>query len=394
MRKQTGKPTPPVGGDAFLRQAFSDLQSESTKRAKRIKKHNRGATRSTLDTVKNTVIVLLVGLAGLLGDGLRRETAELKARVASVAGTVQVRPENREQWQPVTTETALADGDLVQTSAESTATLVFPDGSAVALDPNTQFEVRILGYARDGKRERSFMVRQGSVLAHVSSFFGGDIGSEATVCTPTAVAAVRGTAFRVVHDPISGRSAVLVAEGTVAVKTPVAEVETTVGRATVSQGYVLGQPQQLAGMQQDELNAGADALRDHEEPPGFLVNVERRLLSIGDPVLQLIGLAPGAWGYGSIDAARRSGCQEALRRLRTHLEGLAQPPLVLNPVTMAELNLDPRELKRLQAGWVNAMFDSYQVYPPDRYVVRARARDRKRTVYEMDNAEIREIKAP
>src|SRR5205823_5291823 len=117
--------------------------------------------------------------------------------------------------------------DVIRTGADSTATLVFPDGSAVQVEPNTEFQVRLLDYARGGERDRSFMVRSGSIVAHVSKFFGGQ--SRATMCTPTTVAAVRGTGFRVQYDPQRKETFVQVADGKVAVRTAAGETATQKG---------------------------------------------------------------------------------------------------------------------------------------------------------------------
>lgn len=387
-RKSSGNlPAGKAGAD--LERAFADLQRDQASRAKWRRRKNRTSQWGTAEIVKGLLLLGGLALLGLLGDGLRRESGEFSATFATLSGAVEVCPAGAE-WRAAEAKMELKDGDLVRTLAGATAILSFSDGSGVTLDPGTTFEVRQLGYARSGARNRSFVVRQGSVLARVGTMFGGEVGSEATVCTPTAVAAVRGTAFRVAYDELSGGSSLEVVEGTVRYATPTAVVEASQGSAARAAGYAVGDIERLSGTQQRQLGAARDALLPLEQPTPFVVRVERRLLSIGDPVLQLIGLAPGAWGYDSIDSARRAACIEALRRLRTHLESAPEVPVVLNPVTLAELSLNEKELTRLQSGWLNGMFDQYEGLGQDGYRVVARARDRRHTAFQMTNADLHE----
>ncbi|MDT7898260.1 MAG: hypothetical protein RRB24_10520, partial [Armatimonadota bacterium] len=90
--------------------------------------------------------------------------------------------------------------------------------------------------------------------------------------------------------------------------------------------------------------------------------------------------------------ARRTACKEALRRLRIHLESLNEVPEYLNPVTLQELTgLHPKEKERILSAFAGNMLESYRKVGRDQYIVRVRARDKKRTLYEMTIAEIRPV---
>lgn len=368
-------------------------QAEREQRRKERFKRRRdyfGWLRATPGWAKTLITLALVFLVVLIADGIRRESKEFKATLVAFTGNVQVLPHEKGQWVAAQPNMALGDKDLVRTGQQSSATLVFPDGSAIQLEPNTEFEVRLLDFARGGLRDRSFMVRFGSAVAHLSQFFGAR--SQAAVCTPTAVAAVRGTAFRVVYDPVNQQTLVQVVEGSVRFRTPIAETPSQPGQATSASGYQLAGAAPLPPEVQRFLFAQVAPLRRFEQPPHWLQQMEWGLTNLLDPFLQILGLAPGGWSYASTDFARRTACMEALRRLRVHLESLNEVPDYLNPVTLQELTgLHPKEKERILSAFSGNMLESYRKVGRDQYIVRARARDKKRTLYEMTIAEIRPV---
>ncbi len=368
-------------------------EAEREQRRKERRKRRReyfGWLRAMPGWAKTLVTLALVLLVVLIADGIRRESKEFKATLVAFTGNVQVLLHEKGQWVAAEPNMALRDKDLVRTGQQSSANLVFPDGSAVQLEPNTEFEVRLLDFARGGLRDRSFMVRFGSAVAYVSQFFG--TRSQATVCTPTAVAAVRGTAFRVVYDPNSRQTLVQVVEGSVRFRTPIAEAASQPGQVASASGYQLAGAAPLPPEVQRFLLAQCTSLRRFEQPPHWLQQIEWGLTNLLDPFLQILGLAPGGWSYASTDFARRTACMEALRRLRVHLESLNEVPEYLNPVTLQELTgLHPKEKERILSAFAGNMLESYRKVGRDQYIVRARARDKKRTLYEMSIAEIRPV---
>ncbi|MCS7224446.1 MAG: FecR family protein [Armatimonadetes bacterium] len=339
--------------------------------------------------LKGILLIIAVVLGALAADGMRRERKEFRAVLTSYSGAVLVRKHGggSQLAQPNLT---LEDRDVVQTQA-GTATIVFPDGSAVQLEPNTTFEVRLLDYARGGVRDRSFMVHLGAVTAWVSDFFGAQ--SQATVCTPTAVAAVRGTGFRVVYDPSRNQTIVQVVDGTVRMRTPAMEGISGVGQGASAVGYQMGAPVALPENVRQIVVAQVNQLRQYQQPPNFLQRIEEGFLGIIDPFLQVIGLTPRGWAFSATNFAFRTACQEGLRRIRIHLAALPgeESPEYLNPVTLQELNLDPIERERILNAFAGRMLESYRKVGRSGYVVRARARDRKKTLFEMTEAVIRQV---
>lgn len=376
-------------------EAIADLirQAEREQLRKERRRRRRqwfGWIQEAPNWLKTLITVTLVVLVALIADGIRRESKEFKATLVSFSGSVSVFQNTTNQWVPAKPEMALRDKDVVRTGANGTAILVFPDGSAIQLEPNTEFEVRLLDFVRGGVRDRSFMVRFGSAVAYVSQFFGAK--SQATVCTPTAVAAVRGTGFRVVYDPATKQTIVQVVDGSVRFRTPITETASQPGQMAAASGYQLAGTQPLSPEYQRVLAATVTQLRRFEQPPSLLQRIEWAINNALDPFLQILGLTPGGWSYASSNFARRTMCMEALRRLRTHLESLNELPDYLNPVTLQELTgVHPKEKERILSAFAGNMLESYRKIGRDQYIVRARAKDKKRTLYEMTIAEIRQV---
>ncbi len=348
-----------------------------------------GWVREAPSWLKTFVTVSLVVLVALIADGIRRESREFVVVLTEMSGQVVVQKAGTTNWVPATPNLALRDQDLVRTGPNGIAVLVFPDGSALQLEPNTEFEVRLLDFFRGGMRDRSFMVRMGAITAYISQFFG--VRSQATMCTPTAVAAVRGTAFRVVYDPSTQQTVVQVVEGAVQFRTPIREAMSQPGQTAIATGYQMELMQPMAGQEQQVLLLRVNNLRRYEQPPSWLQRVEWAILQPLDPFLQILGLTPGGWSYASADFARRTMALEAMRRLRVHMEALNEVPDYLNPVTLAELRLHPAERTRILRAFAGNMLEGYRKIGRDQYIIRARARDKRRTLFEADIAGVRQV---
>lgn len=383
----------PKSSAQTLIEALKEVQEQQERKERQRRRSKWFAwLREAPGWIKTTITAVLVVLLILLGDGIRRENQEFSATLAAFSGQVMVTPRGASGAAPPQANMTLRDKDVVTTGANSTATIVFPDGSAIQLEPNTQFEVRLLDFARGSVRDRSFMVRAGAVVTRISQFFGAK--SEATVCTPTAVAAVRGTAFRVAYDPRTRQTSLQVVDGTVQFRTPTMNTEARLGQSTTATGYQLQASQTLSRQMQLAVGNQARLLSQHEKPPSLLQRIEWGLTNLLDPVLQLLGLGPGSWGYNSTNFARRTACMEGLRRLRLHIEQAAgeDAPDILNPVTLEELQLDPRERERILSSFAGNMLLSYRKLGKNNYVVRVRARDKAHTLYQLTPAEIGVVK--
>ncbi len=129
------------------------------------------------------------------------------AVLASVTGDVQVK--KGEVWSTAVAEDEIAESDVIKTSFDSQATLLFDSGSIIRVDQNSQ--IALSEYSRDGD---SWIIKINQIFGRswnrVQKLIGGSIYE---VNTPTAVATVRGTTFAI--DADASGSAITVDEGEV-----------------------------------------------------------------------------------------------------------------------------------------------------------------------------------
>ncbi len=393
LRRKKPHTDPNASTADILRDALGEAAREHQKKARQRRRKGRFAFLGRMPGWLQALVKLaLVLLVILIIDGVRRENKELSATLVSFTGQVTVFTPGQSTATAAQPNTVLRDKDVVTTSAGSSAMITFPDGSAIQLEPGTQFVVRLLDFARGQMRDRSFMLNYGGLAARVSSFFGGNPDSQATICTPTAVAAVRGTGFRVVYDRTSKQTVLQVTDGRVLFRTGYRPVECVPGQSMSAEGYQMQAAQGLTRDVQRVLAGRVSQMSVYEKPPSTLQRVEWAAINFLDPVLQVMGVAPGCWSYSSIDFARRTAAQEGLRRLRTHIaEAAEKAPQYVNPVTLAELGLNESERERILNAFSGKMIIAYQKMPGDQYQVWARARDKKRTLYRMSESSIEKV---
>lgn len=389
------KPKPQEGSMEDLMAALREADANHQKRLKQDRKRKKGPgwLSGVPGYAKAGVTALVVILVVLIVDGIRREAGEMGASFAQLSGEVTVLKGGASPT-PASPQLRLASKDVVKTGRNGSATILFSDGSAIQVEPNTEFEIRLMDFARGGVRDRSFMVRSGRVVSRVGQFFGA--GSQSTIQTPTAVAAARGTGYSVYYDPVRRDTYVGVVDGTVQFKTSAGATQSTQGQLVSSSGYQVKQPQIMSPTQQTRIRTGFDSMGRHEKAPGFLQKVEYGINAFLDPALQLIGLAPGSWSYGAGYAARRAACMEALKRLSQHMVSMQdeQIPELVSLTTMEELGWDPRQRDRALETFAGGMLESYRKTGVGKYEIRVRARDKKRTLYELTDIGIREVKEP
>lgn len=164
---------------------------------------------------------------------LRREAQP--ATVAAFSGQVGFDPGG-----PARLGQPVAAGTMISTGANSFVTLALPDGSRVTLP--SQSKVRIAALDRvaiDGRLERRFELLSGRGDFAVTPRERGE--DRFLVKTPVAVAAVRGTEFRVAHDVAGERSVVTVVEGEVTGRpgTAVADTAIAAGAGAVLRSSVV-----------------------------------------------------------------------------------------------------------------------------------------------------------
>lgn len=98
----------------------------------------------------------------------------------------------------VTPPTAINSGDALQSGADGSATIEFADGSLLILQPSSEIEMDNLGsFDASGMVDTSIRLKKGRVENRVAP---QKPDSRYRIITPAAVAAVRGTEFRVGGD--------------------------------------------------------------------------------------------------------------------------------------------------------------------------------------------------
>lgn len=120
----------------------------------------------------------------------------LPAQVLNVSGDVRVKKSGSDNLQKLTLADAVTVGDTVQTGANSVAKLKFADGSISTLQPNASLTlVTSHQYAGKGNYEVKVKLSSGRTefIANPQHLQDNNVEVE----TPTAVAVVRGTEFRV-----------------------------------------------------------------------------------------------------------------------------------------------------------------------------------------------------
>lgn len=164
---------------------------------------------------------------------LRHEPAP--ASVVTVTGQVRVSRAGADE-RSVQAGEQLDSGAVLSTAANSSATLRFADGSVMRLQPGTRVSLDTVSvYAGGGMVDTRVRLQQGRVEMEANP--DRLPGSRLRVITPSAVAAVRGTRFRVATDAEVTREETL--EGEVALVASGRQVGVPEGRGTLAE---LGQP--------------------------------------------------------------------------------------------------------------------------------------------------------
>ncbi len=367
--------------EEILAAAFADVRQDQEKKERIRKRLYRRLWPAWLD--RRIVIGMLVIVVAVVADGVRRENAEFYATITRTSGTVWIHPREGAPGNPAAVGTQLKDRNMVSTAAYGRVVLDFPDGSVITVGPNSQFVVKLLEYSRGGRwRERSFYLRVGQIWARVSPYFGAK--SEMRIYTPSSVAAVRGTTFCVVQDPQGTNSQIHCADGYVAAvgfRGRPQYVYANSG-ATVKLGQAAPQPRLLTRAQQQPFTQ-ADLLKPIP-PEHWLKTFEMTINQLLDAPLSILGIGKSSWAVGAADFARRAAALEGLRLLHQHLEGFAHYPDFVNPATIEQIGIPYEHRRRILSVFNADAIELYrQVQGGGGFIVFARARDKKRTLYKL-----------
>lgn len=148
------------------------------------------------------------------GFVVRLPRAWLKSRPSALE-VVAVQGEVRSKGQPLQLNAKLAAGDDVRTGANGYATLRLADGTTLTLLPSANAGVERAQAAPGGATDTQFRLDAGRVETAVPRPARGNTRFE--VRTPMAIAAVRGTKFRVTSDVQKNAASSEVVEGEVQV---------------------------------------------------------------------------------------------------------------------------------------------------------------------------------
>ena len=220
-----------------------------------------------MEAPRSRPTVWVIGLAAILfalaSHVAFGAPAEHAATLEAFAGEVKVLQGGTTPATP-TLQMFLRCKDVIYTGKSSSATIVFPDGSAIQLEPKTRFTIQLLEYA-GGQRRRSFSLHYGSVVARISHFFGA--GSKASISTPTAVAAARGTGFRLSYDALTALTTLAVTDGTVEFTCGGIMTLCHAGETIFARGRVPGTPQETSPDTQGQFLQQMNGLEAYEIAP-------------------------------------------------------------------------------------------------------------------------------
>ncbi|SMG58853.1 FecR domain-containing protein [Paraburkholderia susongensis] len=149
----------------------------------------------------------------LPADKLRQD--QDTARVVATSGPVE-HAFGKSPYLPLKTGAMLAEGDRVRTGPNGFATLELPDGSHLTVAQDGELDIEKLRHVTlTGAGDRVFELRRGEVESQVTHATRRD--DRFQIRSPSVVAGVRGTRFRVDYDGSAQTTAVAVLDGAVGV---------------------------------------------------------------------------------------------------------------------------------------------------------------------------------
>ncbi|WP_175700752.1 FecR family protein [Burkholderia ambifaria] len=176
---------------------------------------------------------------------LRKE--KLTARVVAVQGAAERR--SGDAYAPLADDATLNEGDRVRTGANGFVTIELTDGTHMSLPPDSQLDLKTLRRTvLTGTLDREFELTRGSVDSEVTHLKKRD--DRFQIRSPSVVAGVRGTRFRVNYDAAGNAATrIEVLDGTVGVAGKRQPVDPTLvhanfGSIATSSGAI-GAPVQL-----------------------------------------------------------------------------------------------------------------------------------------------------
>jgi hypothetical protein len=154
----------------------------------------------------------------------------LGAKVSFIKGDVQTRSKYSELWRPLYVNDVVAQGDSIKTGDASTAEIMFEDSTSLLMRGNTAIEIRTSATKGFVFAMRDFFLSAGRTVSRLKAATGME--QRFKIYTPSAVAAARGTEFRVsVDTKDAARAEVL--QGTIGVDAMEEKVAVSEGEGTL-----------------------------------------------------------------------------------------------------------------------------------------------------------------
>ena len=160
------------------------------------------------------------------------------ASLDNIQGVVAVKTVNGD-WTIGENNTRVKEGSTLRSYANSTAEISLPDGSVIAMDPDTQISIDKLSWKRNGTLEFLVSTMSGGITNTVTPLKGSI--SYYHVRTPGGLVSVHGTEFQV-YALDNEQSIVSVLHGNVLVENPSGLVDLTTGQMTLTN--ITGSPQE------------------------------------------------------------------------------------------------------------------------------------------------------
>ncbi len=118
------------------------------------------------------------------------------ATVAELTGEATIVGHKSGQMIPAQKNMLLWDNDIIKTSSDSNATLQFTDGSRILIQAESELKVeKLVGYGSTGMADTKVRLKTGRT--HNKVIPRTEQGSRFEISTPSAIAAVRGTEYRI-----------------------------------------------------------------------------------------------------------------------------------------------------------------------------------------------------
>jgi hypothetical protein len=202
-------------------------------------KHIKNSSNGVIWLFLITALVVM----GMVSGQLIAKTSSI-AKITFYTGQVEVQKAMKNDWSKALFNQSLLSGQKVKTQEESRAEIGFADGSIIRIDGNSKLDIIDAKKEKSGAQTATAKVWSGKVWANVNKM---SKKTKFQLESPTAVAAVRGTVYRMaVSDDQTTKIAVYSGEVAVDNKPIVKFMEQKKAKAGGKQGEIEG-PSQISG---------------------------------------------------------------------------------------------------------------------------------------------------